>query len=136
MAHTTQRAAHERKREWAVGFVAHGNDLVAAQDEPEPGERELPTVTEGERQVAARLAQRTEEILARALAKRQQLEDAQREARERAAAAFKRWDAARWAAHKPAEGTYGRLTCSLCGEPSATQECGGCSEHFKRGGAL
>jgi hypothetical protein len=51
-----------------------------------------------------------------------------------AAAAFKRWDEARRAAHKPAEGTYGRLTCSLCGSPSATQVCGGCSGHLQRSG--
>jgi hypothetical protein len=114
-----------RRESPRLEFAAMATDSAAAfnqhVDLAEVGER-----------VEITLAQRTEEILGRALAKRQQLEDAQREARERAAEEFRRWDAARWAAHKPAEGTYGRLTCSLCGSPSNSQVCGSCSGHLQQ----
>jgi hypothetical protein len=108
-------------------FAAMATDSAAAF------EQHVDLAEVGER-VEITLAQRTEEILQRALAKRQQLEDAERQARERAAEDFRRWDAARRAAHKPAEGTYGRLTCSLCGSPSNSQVCGGCSGHLQRSG--
>lgn len=34
------------------------------------------------------------------------------------------------------QGTYGRLTCSLCGSPSDSQVCGACAGHLARAGNL
>jgi hypothetical protein len=130
MAHTERKQAHERKREWAVGFVAHGNDLVAAQDEPEPGERELPAVTEGERQVAQEL-----QAMATGLPRRSgtYLEAPRHVTPEQAAAAqaFRQQQEERlraFFARQQADAGYARFstTCSLCGSPSNSQVCGHC----------